>query len=101
MFWLFVVLQTIRRRWIPYQDGQYYLSTGNPVLVTNVGDMELYIKDGVNGYISKADDVKMFRDKLEYIAIHYNEAKTVGEKGKELVFLLFNYKVQTAKVLET
>ena len=35
-----------------------YLSTGNPVLVTNVGDMELYIKDGVNGSISKADDVE-------------------------------------------
>ena len=31
----------------------------------------------------------MFRDKLEYIAIHYNEAKTVGEKGKELVFFFF------------
>ena len=84
----------------PTKMGEY-LSTGNPVLVTNVGDMELYIKDGVNGYISKADDVKMFRDKLEYIAIHYNEAKTVGEKGKELVFSSFNYKVQTAKVLET
>lgn len=84
----------------PTKLGEY-LSTGNPVLVTNVGDMELYIKDGVNGYVSKAGDVRMFRDKLDYIATHYDEAITVGEKGTELVYYLFNYKVQTAKVLET
>lgn len=84
----------------PTKMGEY-LSTGNPILVTNVGDMELYIKDGVNGYISNPDDVIMFRDKLEYIANHYNEAKVVGERGKELIYSTFNYKVQTKKVLET
>lgn len=84
----------------PTKLGEY-LSTGNPVLVTNVGDMELYIKDGVNGYISNANDLKKFADKLDYIATHYDEAKAVGENGKDLVYTSFNYKVQTAKVLET
>ena len=84
----------------PTKVGEY-LSTGNPILVTNVGDMELYIKDGVNGYISKAGDVQMFRDKLDYIATHYDEAMAVGENGRGLVFSAFNYKVQTEKVLNT
>lgn len=84
----------------PTKVGEY-LSTGNPVLVTNVGDMEVYIKDGVNGYVTRAGDVSMFRDKLDYIATHYDEAMNVGERGKELVYSLFNYKVQTAKVLES
>lgn len=84
----------------PTKLGEY-LSTGNPVLVTDVGDMGLYIKDGENGYVSKADDVKIFSEKLEFIATHYDEAKAVGEKGKDLVFNSFNYQVQSAKILET
>ena len=84
----------------PTKMGEY-LSTGNPVVVTNVGDMELYIKDGMNGYVSNADDVRMFRDKLDYIATHYDKAMNVGEKGKELVYSSFNYMVQTARVLGT
>lgn len=84
----------------PTKMGEY-LSTANPVLVTNVGDMELYIKDGINGFVSQADNISMFRDKLDYIATHYEEARQVGVKGKELVYSAFNYKVQTSIVLQS
>lgn len=84
----------------PTKLGEY-LSTANPVLVTNVGDMELYIKDGINGYVSEADNVIKFKEKLEYISTHYDEAKLVGERGKKLVYSSFNNIIQTAKVLDT
>jgi glycosyltransferase involved in cell wall biosynthesis len=84
----------------PTKLGEY-LATGNPVLVTRVGDIGLYIKDGVNGFLSEPDDINLFSKKLDDIASHYDKARNVGEKGKELVFSSFNYKVQSAKVLET
>ncbi|MEQ2774162.1 glycosyltransferase family 4 protein [Bacteroides thetaiotaomicron] len=84
----------------PTKLGEY-LSTANPVLVTNVGDMGLYIKDGINGYVSQADKISMFRDKLDYIVTHYEEAIQVGVRGKELVYSVFNYKVQTNIVLQS
>ena len=84
----------------PTKLGEY-LSTGNPVLVTNIGDMELYIKDGINGFVSEPNNIQMFRDKLDYISTHYDEAKFIGLKGLDLVNTSFNYKVQTHIVLET
>ena len=63
--------------------------------------MGLYIKDGINGYVSQADKISMFRDKLDYIVTHYEEAIQVGVRGKELVYSVFNYKVQTNIVLQS
>ena len=84
----------------PTKLGEY-LSTGNPVLVTNVGDMELYIKDGINGFVSEPNNIEMFRNKLDFIANHYDEAKLIGQKGIGLVHSSFNYKKQTNIILQS
>lgn len=84
----------------PTKLGEY-LATGNPVLVTSVGDIPLYIHDGENGYVSPPDDIDMFAQKLDYIAQNFEEALIVGRKGTELVYNEFNYSVQTKMVLDT
>lgn len=84
----------------PTKLGEY-LATGNPVLVTSVGDIPLYIHDGENGYVSLPDDIDMFAKKLDYIAMNFEDALMVGKKGTELVYNQFNYRVQTKKVLDS
>lgn len=84
----------------PTKLGEY-LATGNPVLVTSVGDIPLYIHDGENGYVSSPDDIDMFAMKLDHITKNFEEALVVGRKGTELVYNEFNYCVQTKRVLET
>lgn len=82
----------------PTKLGEY-LSTGNPVLVTRVGDIDKYIVDSENGYLAKPNDPKDFSEKLDYIISNYDKALTVGERGKELAYDAFNYRVQTQKVV--
>lgn len=83
----------------PTKLGEY-LSTGNPVLVTHVGDIDKYIKDGKNGYLSEPNDVEAFSKKIDQIFADYEEAMIIGDRGKELAFNEFNYKVQTKQVVD-
>lgn len=83
----------------PTKLGEY-LSTGNPVLVTRVGDIDKYITDGVNGYLAEPNDVCDFALKLNTIIDNYETACEVGKRGRELAFNAFNYRVQTKKVVD-
>jgi glycosyltransferase involved in cell wall biosynthesis len=84
----------------PTKLGEY-LSTGNPVVVTNVGDIGKYIIDGETGYIAEPGDIAEFARKLDYIAENYSEAQAVGANGHKLVLKEFNYSVQASRVLDT
>lgn len=84
----------------PTKLGEY-LSTGNPVLVTRVGDIDKYISDGVNGYIAKPSDPDDFAAKIDYIISHYKDAIIVGGKGKDLANSVFDYYLQTKKILNS
>ena len=83
----------------PTKLGEYLL-TGNPVLVTRVGDIDKYIIDGENGYLAAPNDVAGFAGKIDYIVEHYNEALLVGKKGRDLALDSFNCSVQTRKVVD-
>lgn len=76
----------------PTKLGEY-LATGKPVVVTGVGEIPLFIKDGVNGYLSEPNS-DSFADKLSYVADHYSEALNVGCEGKKLSQEAFNYRTQ-------
>ena len=80
----------------PTKLGEY-LSTGNPVVVTAVGDIPRYLNNE-NSYIVKADDNQAFAQKMAEVLDNYDRAKEVGLKGKELAKTVFNVEVQ-AKIL--
>ena len=67
----------------PSKLGEY-LSTGNPVVVTKVGEIPLYIKDGENGFLSEPDSVDLFAERLKHVIDNGEEAFIVGNKGLEL-----------------
>ena len=83
----------------PTKLGEY-LSTGNPAVVTAVGEIPLFIKDGYNAYLSAPDNPEAFAKKLGQVADNYDEAIEVGKRGKELAEMVFSYKSQSKVLYE-
>lgn len=83
----------------PTKLGEY-LATGKPVVITTVGDIPLYIKDGYNAFLAKPDSVESFAKKMKYVLTHYKEAQKVGYNGRELAKNTFNYSSYKKELLE-
>ncbi|MEO7046240.1 MAG: glycosyltransferase [Ferruginibacter sp.] len=81
----------------PTKLGEY-LATGNTVVITNVGEIGLFLKDKQNAYIAEPNSAEKFSQKLRE-ALSDNSPKQIGSEGRKLVFNEFNYLTQ-AKVME-
>lgn len=80
----------------PTKLGEY-LATGNPVCVTDVGEIKKYLVDNVSAFIAKPNSVESFADAL-IRALKSNNAKSVGEEGRNVALKYFNKDIQ-AKTL--
>lgn len=70
-----------------------YLDHGKPILVTDVSDNKLFIKDGINGFIVPPDDNSIMFDKLTYIISNYDSIyDDVQKKAIETSVNSFYYK---------
>jgi len=76
----------------PTKLGEY-LATGNPVVVTKVGEIPMYLFDRQNAYLAEPDSVESFAAKLRE-AINDENSFKIGLEGKKLVSNTFNYIVQ-------
>lgn len=83
----------------PTKLGEYLL-TGNPVVVTRVGDIPLFLKDGESAFIAEPQNAQCFANKLSLAIEHPNKAKTVGENGEKVAKQSFNYLTETKKIVE-
>ena len=77
----------------PTKLGEY-LATGNPVVVTRVGEIPSFIKDMENGFLSDPNP-QSFAEKLSWVADNYEDAISIGNKGRELAFTEFSYAKQS------
>ena len=82
----------------PTKLGEY-LSTGNPVVVTAVGDIPLYLHDGENGFVAEPDSARSFADKLDFVLGHPDIAREVGAQGRRLALDTFDYRVQARRIV--
>ncbi|MBW7889874.1 MAG: glycosyltransferase family 4 protein [Chitinophagaceae bacterium] len=77
----------------PTKLGEY-LATGNPVVVTGVGEIPDYLRHLDNAYIAKPNSVEDFAEVLELAFLDTDQAKRIGLRGKELVYDVFNNRIQ-------
>jgi glycosyltransferase involved in cell wall biosynthesis len=77
-----------------------YLSTGNPVVSVKVSEVSQYLTDSQDAFLVEPGNVNELAEKLEYVISHYQFAREVGKKGKELTDTVFNYNYQSKRVLE-
>ena len=82
----------------PTKLGEY-LFTGNPVVVTRVGEIPLFLKDGESALIAAPDNPQDFAGKLCWAIEHPEEAKKIGERGRRVAEEHFNYLTETTKLV--
>lgn len=78
-----------------------YLLSSSPVLVTNVSDNSLFIKDSFNGFIVEPDNPKQMADKLFEIIMNYNNLiDDIRKNSENMVKNKFHYMVYSDKINE-
>ena len=75
-----------------------YLLTERPVVITDVGDFNLFLKDKVDVIMAKPDDSDNFAEKLSWVADHYIESEIIGKEGRKTALKLFNPEIETEKI---
>lgn len=75
---------------MPSKVGEY-LATGVPCVITNVGDLHLYMKDGRDCYMAQPDSVESFAQKM--IQCYTSDNTRLVENAKKLA-IQFNYDYQ-------
>jgi glycosyltransferase involved in cell wall biosynthesis len=73
----------------PTKIGEY-LSTGNPVVTTDIGEISYYLKDNYNAFLARAGNIESFAFKL-CEALDKKSSKMIGEQGKKTAEEEFNY----------
>lgn len=82
----------------PTKLGEY-LATGNPVVVTNVGEIGVFLHDGENCRMAKPGDAEDFAEKMIWVAENQEASKIIGTRGKELTRTEFSAIEQSKKAL--
>lgn len=83
----------------PTKLGEYLL-TENPVCVTNVGDIPLFLKNKENAMVAEHDNIEDFSSKLLWLIEHPAEAAEIGKKGAEVARMNFNAMIEAQKMLK-
>lgn len=81
----------------PTKLGEY-LATGNLVVITDVGEIGLFLKDGQNAFIAEPNSAEKFSQKLREALLN-NNPQQIGNEGKKLAYNEFNYLTQ-ARIME-
>ena len=83
----------------PTKVGEY-LSTGRPVVLTRVGELEDYLEDGKSCLFSKPDSPEEFAEKVIWLLEHPEEGREIGSNGKRVAENNFDCVKESKKVLE-
>lgn len=83
----------------PTKLGEY-LSCGRPVITTSVGDIPLFLQDGVNSYLAKPGNVGDFAAKINECLDNPEQSAMIAEKGKALAKDVFNYTSRAQELVE-
>lgn len=83
----------------PTKLGEY-LATGNPVCVTQVGEIPDYLEDNVSAFMATPGDVDSFADAMDRALSNPDNAKKVGLAGREVAEREFNSEIQAKRLYE-
>lgn len=98
---LIPLMDTIQdRARFPHKIGEY-LTSGNPVITTNVGEIQHYLKNNVNAIIADSFDTVSFSNKIDrLLKMDKVEKETIGRNGRFVAESKFNYHIYSSPILE-
>ena len=83
----------------PTKVGEY-LCTGNPVVLTKVGELPMYFTDKVNCLLADPDKPESFAESLGWLASHESEGKVIGKNGRDMIDKFFSQEGQAQRAIE-
>lgn len=84
----------------PTKLGEYLLSE-NPVVVTKVGDIPLFLEDGKTALLAEQKNPKNFASRILWALRNPEEAAAIGRAGREVAMREFNYQTEVKKIVST
>lgn len=75
----------------PIKIGEY-LATGVPIVVTSVGEIPLFVKDGESGFLATPGSATSFAEKMEEALNNKEQAKKAGRNGRKIAEDNFDYR---------
>jgi glycosyltransferase involved in cell wall biosynthesis len=76
-----------------------YLTTCKPVISVNVGEVSMYLTDGLNAYIVEPGNKQKLAEKIDNVLSDYDSALNVAKMGKRLTETIFNYNYQAKRIV--
>lgn len=83
----------------PTKLGEYLL-TENPVCVSNVGDIPLFLQDKETAFVAEHDNIDDFASHLLWAIEHPIEAAEIGKRGAQVALVNFNPMTEAKKMLK-
>ena len=83
----------------PTKLGEY-LMTGNPVVVTRVGELDDFLEHKKSCLFAEPGNASDFAEKMKWVLQHPNEAKEIGAEGKKVAMESFNYRIEGRKIAD-
>lgn len=83
----------------PTKLGEY-MSTGIPTILTDVGEITKYVKDGVHIHIVPAENPEAYAEKLDYILSNYDECLKIADYAKKYIKENFDYNVVSSNLYD-
>lgn len=83
----------------PTKLGEYLL-TENPVVVTTVGDIPSFLTDKESAMLANPEDPQDFADKIIWLFENPDSALSIGQKGKKVAMMEFNYLQESKKLYD-
>ena len=83
----------------PTKLGEYLL-TGNPVILTRVGNIDDFLIDKESCLFVEPNSVEDFANKLLWLLENPIEGKRIGENGEMVAKKKFNYRIEAKKIID-
>lgn len=71
-----------------------------PVVVSNTGENNLWIEDGINGLLFEAKNSDELADRLLFLCEDQTKRHIIGRNGRDVIVSRNNYSIEMTKVLE-
>ena len=77
-----------------------YLASGSLVIASTVGDIPLFLVDGVSALLVPPGNSAAFEKKLTWALNHQEESRLIGERGKMVAKQSFDSMIETKKMMD-
>lgn len=82
----------------PHKIGEY-LAAGNPVITTNVGEIQTYFKDRETALIADNYEVREFAEKMNFVLENRKEGMKIGIRGHKMGIVEFDYRAHGQRLI--